>query len=181
MRTHTLDRQSPGNHFEIYPDVILLAFYSNIQFRCKPRWKERQHEPINFLLPFIRIFSIEHLVQFVHMENPYLLSCAGNWIKANVWKEYNCRPTKHSSDPIRKVPIVFKNNIKFLPTSKTHGKGSTKTVVYPFGSSYPTHPVLKPIYPPAAIMKIMAETFIVVTMVCATELWKVNLQLLKRN
>ena len=40
------------------------------------------------------------------------------------------------------------------------------------GSSYPTHPVLNPIYTPAIMIKNMAATFTVVTMVCAKELCK---------
>lgn len=42
--------------------------------------------------------------------------------------------------------------------------------LYPFGSSYPTHPSLKPRYPPTIAMKSKAQTFMVVTMVCANEL-----------
>ena len=111
---------------------------------------------------------------FIVLETvPYLLSSAGNWIKAYECKENSRRPSKHAiysewevSEELMRLWINF-----FLTVNITLKEASIwGKFQYPVGREYPTHPVWKPRYPPAMMTKTMTHRFADVTMACANVL-----------
>lgn len=64
----------------------------------------------------------------------------------------------------QKLSYISKRMLKMKSWKRRH------EIHYPLGSSYPTHPDLKPRYPPTIMMNNMTHIFTAVTMDCAVEL-----------
>lgn len=75
---------------------------------------------VSFILFYQLLFYSASTPKETSIYNLYLLSCAGNCIKPNKWKEHCCRARKYPMYAKRKIPIELQGYIRLTTNISYH-------------------------------------------------------------